>query len=154
MSQAPSEAEDPYQRLVDETLVALAASRVTLRLDTPGRNFPATAEAIAEGVAPIGNDESLDQRNAPTARWIIARKEILVQPNCDTAEPPPPRELIDVYGVRAQLLAPVLESGEVVGWISVHETRGRRQWTTHEVDAIRAAALAVEELRAGHATEA
>ncbi len=148
MTQPVSADDQRFQPLVDRLLHEVGASRVTLRLDTPGKNFPAVAEAIADGVAPIRQDDSLDQRNAPTAQWIMARKEILVQPNCGTAEPRPPQALIDVYGVRAQLLAPVLEDGDVVGWVSVHETRGQRQWTAHEVDSVRSAALEIEALRA------
>jgi maleate isomerase len=134
--------ETSFQSIVDALLAELVVSRVTLRLDTPGRNFPAVAEAVAQGVDPIIQDDSLDQRNAPTAQWIIIRKEILVQPNCETAEPRPPAALIEVYGVRAQMLAPVIGEGAVIGWVSVHETRGQRNWTAHEVDAIRKAALA------------
>ena len=69
---------------------------------------------------------------APTHVLIIARKEILVQPNCETAEPRPPAALIEVYGVRAQMLAPVMGEDAVIGWVSVHETRGQRNWTAHE----------------------
>ena len=144
MSDTVEHPETSFQSIVDALLVELVVSRVTLRLDTPGRNFPALAEAVAGDVDPIIQDDSLDQRNAPTARWIIARKEILVQPNCETAEPRPPAALIEIYGVRAQMLAPVFGEGAVIGWVSVHETRGQRNWTAHEVDAIRKAALAVE----------
>lgn len=151
MSDTVEHPETSFQAIVDALFVELVVSRVTLRLDTPGRNFPAVAEAVVEGVDPILQDDSLDQRNAPTAQWIIARKEILVQPNCETAEPRPPAALIEIYGVRAQMLAPVIGEGAVIGWLSVHETRGQRNWTAHEVDAIRKAALAVDALCASEA---
>ena len=125
----------------------MGASRVTLRLDTPGKNFPAVAEALDEGVRAIRRDDSLDQRNAPTARWLMEHRDLLVQPDCETAEPPPPRALIDAYGVRAQVLTPIVEDDSVVGWISVHETRGRRHWTAHELAAIRRASRAIIESR-------
>lgn len=122
----------------------LGASRTTLRLDTPGKNFPAVAEATAPGVAPIRADESLDQRGAATARWIMDHRTILVQDDCSTADPPPPAELIAVYGVRAQMLAPVITSdGTLRGWISVHDTRGPRAWQPGDVDRLAAAASEV-----------
>ena len=136
-----------YQDVVDALRTELNASRVTLRLDTPGKNFPAVAEALDEGVLAIRGDDSLDQRNAPTARWLMEHKDLLVQPDCATAVPSPPAELIDAYGVRAQVLAPILEADDVVGWISVHETRGRRHWTAHELVAIREASRAIIETR-------
>ena len=134
---------DVFQAVLAGLRAELDASRVTLRLDLPERNFPAVAESLGEGVAPIAHDESLDQRNAPTARWLMERHEMLVQPDCRTAEPPPPQALVDVYGVRAQVLSPLVEKGTVAGWISVHETRGRRQWTAHELAAVRDATHAI-----------
>jgi pimeloyl-ACP methyl ester carboxylesterase len=124
---------------------------VTLRVDVPGKNFPALAEALGEEARPIRDDESLDQRNAPTARWLMEHKDLLVQPDCEAAVPPPPPALIAAYGVRAQVLSPVVEAGAVAGWVSVHETRGRRHWTAHEVDAIREATRAIIEARAAAA---
>jgi maleate isomerase len=114
----------------------------------PGKNFPAVAEALGEGVQPIGQDASLDQRNAPTARWLMEHRQMLVQPDTATADPAPPQALVDAYGVRAQVLSPIVESDAVTGWVSVHETRGRRQWTAHEIEAIRDATRAIIETRA------
>lgn len=117
----------------------------------PGRNFPAVAEALGEGVEPIRQDESLDQRNAPTARWLMEHHEMLVQPDTATADPAPPQALVDAYQVKAQVLSPLVESGRVAGWVSVHETRGRRQWTAHEIEAIRETTRAIIEARAAAA---
>lgn len=136
-----------FQPIVEGLQAELGVSRVTLRLDLPGRNFPAVAEARDEGVAAIRHDETLDQRNAPTARWLMEYHEMLVQPDCATADPPPPAALMDVYGVRAQVLSPLVEDGCVTGWISVHETRGRRHWTAHELAAIREATHAIIDAR-------
>ncbi len=70
-----------------------------------------------------------------------------MQPDTATAEPAPPAALIDAYEVKAQVLSPVVEEDAVIGWVSVHETRGRRHWTAHEVEAIREATRAIIDAR-------
>ncbi len=61
----------------------------------------------------------------------------LVQDDCSNAEPAPPQELIEFYGVRAQMLGPLVRDGLVIGWISVHDTTGPREWSEKDVDALR-----------------
>ena len=106
------------------------------------------AEAIAPGVKPIAHDDSLDQRNAPTAQWLMRTHEVLVQSDCATDEPPAPPALLEVYEVKAQMLAPIVAAGAVAGWVSVHEVRDVRAWTDEDVAALRAAATRVTELLA------
>ncbi|MGE0237273.1 MAG: M20/M25/M40 family metallo-hydrolase [Parvibaculaceae bacterium] len=106
----------------------LSVMRVTLRLDVAGKNFPALGESVAEGAASIRQDESLDQRGAATAQWVMRNRKILVQPDFTTSGVDAPGPLIKAYGVKAQMLAPVLSGGEVVGWVSIHSARPR-DWT-------------------------
>lgn len=119
------------------TLLELTGSqRTTLRLDVSDMNFPVIGEATAPGVATIADDNTLDQRNAPTARWVLERREILVQDDVARGTPRPPQELIDSYGVRAQMLAPVFDGERVIGWISVHAD-APRIWKSTEIAALR-----------------
>jgi maleate isomerase len=115
------------------------AQRATLRLDVPGMNFPCVAESCAEGIEEISDDNSLDQAGAATAQWITRTHRVLVQPNFKDVNPAPPQALQDLYGVRAQMLAPVIVEGERVGWISLHSTV-ERVWNRGEIMAIEAAA--------------
>ena len=132
-----------FQPIVDDLLAASGASRITLRLDTPGDNFPVVAEALAPGVASI-KEGRLDQRNAPTARRLMETLDVLVQSDTLSADPPPPPELIQAYGTLAQMLGPIVSGSEVIGWLSVHENRGPREWQAHEVDALRTAMARVQ----------
>ncbi len=134
-----------FDEILRDLLTATGASRTTLRLDTPGRNFPALGEALADGVRPIRQDESLDQRNAPTARWLMEKHEILVQGDCATADPRPPAELMEVYGVKAQMLGPIVHESDVIGWISVHYVPSTRTWSEEDIGALR---MAVARVRA------
>lgn len=135
--------------LVTTLLSDTRADRVTIRLDVPGMNFPCIAEATAPGISSIEADNSLDQRGAATAQWIIRNRQVLVQPDVRESDTPPPQELIDSYGVLAQMLSPIEVDGDVAGWISVHSTTAR-PWEPTDVTAARAAALeaaaAIDEL--------
>jgi len=125
-------------RVLRDLLTGTAASRVTLRLDVAGMNFPVVAEAV-DGVAPLSGAHSLDQRNLATVQYLFRTHDVLVQDDCRVAEPPPPAALVDVYGVRAQMLAPLLHRGTVLGWISVHDCTGTRSWSEADVSSLRTA---------------
>jgi maleate isomerase len=133
-----------FQEIVERLREETGASRTTLRLDVPGLNFPAVAESVGPGIKPIRADNSLDQRGAATAQRLFATRDVLVQPDTATADPPPPRPLLDVYGVKAQMLSPVARDGEIVGWLSVHYNPSPRVWEDGDVEALRAAAARVE----------
>lgn len=120
-----------------------AASRVTLRLDIVGMNFPVVAEAVDDAPTLSGN-HSLDQRGLDTVRYLFRTRETLVQDDCEQADPRPPAPLMSAYGVKAQVLAPLLRSGEVLGWVSVHECRHSRHWSLQDVASVNAAAATVQ----------
>lgn len=137
-----------FDDLVKELLLATRASRTTLRLDTPGHDFPVVAEACGDGVPSIAGETSISQRTAATARRLMETGEPLVQRDCAKADPPPPKELLTAYGVRAQMLGPVSLDGRVVGWLSVHYTKSTRDWNDGDVLALMRAVAGVEEILA------
>jgi maleate isomerase len=126
--------------LLDET----NASRTTLRIDLPQLglhvNAPA-AEALAPGVHSIKDKTSLDQRNAVAVKWLEKNRRVFVENDClnTTADVAPEHEVTDVYGIRSEMVAPVIRNGHLIGWVSVHNTRGPHQWTKGEIAAIEAA---------------
>jgi maleate isomerase len=135
------------------------ADRVTVRVDLPHAGWAVdrvAAEACRPGTRSIAQDCSLDQRRLQTVMWLEEHRQPLVQP--DFSVPPfPPPELVDTYGVRAQILVPldigadddsVGESdggGPLVGWLSVHSGRAR-PWTELDVAAACSTAAVVGEL--------
>ena len=48
-----------------------------------------------------------------------------------------------VYGIRSEMVAPVIHNDDLIGWVSVHNTRGPHQWTKGEIAAIEAACVEV-----------
>jgi GAF domain-containing protein len=128
-----------------ELLHATGASRVTLRVDTRGEGFPVRAEALAPGVRSIRDATEIDLRRAKTFQFLERERRLLVQSDCLVAEPAVPPELIELYGVRAQMLAPLVREGRLVGIVSVHHAGTPREWTDEEVAALEATAARVLE---------
>jgi maleate isomerase len=132
------------QSLCDRLLAETGADRVTVRLDAPEVglhvDWPA-AEALHPGVKSIRWDPSLDQRALETVCWLDGHRRLLVQPHFNVP-PYPPQALRDVYGVAAQILAPVPGAGSLRGWLSVHSI-AERDWTPADEAAARSAAASV-----------
>ncbi|TFK55984.1 hypothetical protein OE88DRAFT_1652539 [Heliocybe sulcata] len=118
--------DDPILKKMEDVLEILltccAASRTTLRLDFLQKNChvdTVCAEACAAGIAQL--------------------KQILVQNDLANTDIPPPKALMDVYAVRAQMLAPLVRGDEIYGWISVHQVGKTRVWTEDEIGELREA---------------
>ncbi|MFF9512193.1 GAF domain-containing protein [Streptomyces sp. NPDC014724] len=131
------------QETLEALLTATGADRTTFRVDLPalGLHVDLTAgEACGPGVRSIRRDASLDQRRLDTVRWLAEHRRPLVQPRF-TTEPRPPRALIEVYGVQAQVLVPVPAPGDdaLTGWISLHSL-SERSWSDADVALATAAA--------------
>ncbi|MDT7583879.1 MAG: maleate isomerase, partial [Pseudonocardiales bacterium] len=140
-----------FQDVVDELLAATGADRTTLRVDLPEHGLGVDRTA-AEGLGPrvrsIRRDASLDQRGLNTVRWLAEHGRVLVQPHF-RADPRPPEALIDVYGVRAQVLAPLRGAGGLLGWLSVHSLT-ERAWSEADLAAVDTAAHQTQKIIDGH----
>jgi maleate isomerase len=130
---------------VSELLEQTGASRVTVRLDKAGEVFPVVAEALAEGARSIAGDASIDLRGSATFRFLEREQRNLIQEDCSSGEFPAPPELIEFYGVKAQMLAPLVRDGRLVGILSVHYAPATRVWTSQEVAALDTAAARITE---------
>lgn len=128
------------QDALEDLLSATGADRTTLRIDLPDHDLNVdltVGEAVAPGVRSIRRDGSLDQRRLNTVEWLERNRRPLVQPHFRT-DPTPPEALVSVYGVNAQMLAPVERGAEMAGWLSVHSLR-ERPWNDADQDALTAA---------------
>lgn len=134
-----------FTAILQQLLESTKASRTTLRLDVPERGWQVNgvvAEALAPGVKSIAGETSLQQRKSQTAGFIEKNRTILVQNDCATANPSPPKELMAIYGTKAQMVAPVVRGADMVGWVSVHYNPSVREWTREDVAALEAAVAA------------
>jgi maleate isomerase len=137
-----------FQEILGELLKATDASRTTLRLDLPDRNAGldvVAAEALASGVRSIKDDTSIrNLRGTSTVRFLEEQRRPLVQNDCLADDLAPPPELIELYGVRAQMLAPIVREGRLASVISVHYVPGPRQWSAEDIAALGEAAERVQ----------
>lgn len=143
MTSARSEVARRLDELLERLRSDVAASRTTIRIDIPAWDVDVNdviAEAAGEGINSLRGERGLDQRALPTVRFLEERRAPLVQPEFRTTAHPPPQALIDVYGVQAQMLAPLVHDGELVGWVSVHEVGREREWPAGQVAVLEAAA--------------
>jgi maleate isomerase len=128
-----------FQAILNNLLSATNASRSTLRLDVPERGFNVSgvvAEALAPGINSIAAATSINQRASGTATWLENNRKILVQNDTANAVPSPPPQLIQIYGTRAQMMAPVVRGKNMTGWISVHYNVSAREWSAADLAAL------------------
>jgi len=117
------------------------ASRTTIRLDVPKWNCHVDrvcAESLAPGIASLRPNTSLNQRALKTCIFINETGKALIQNDTQKARTQPPKALMDVYGVKAQMLVPLMfvDGDGAGGWISVHFVPGPRTWGTGDVEAL------------------
>jgi maleate isomerase len=136
------------QEIMEDLLGATAASRTTLRLDLPDRDSgldTVVAEALAPGVRSLRDDTSIrNLRGVSTVRFLEEQRRVLVQNDCLADDLAPPSELIEVYGVKAQMLAPIVRDDRLAGVISVHYAPGPRVWSTEDVAVLQEAVERVQ----------
>lgn len=134
-----------FKGILEELLARTKASRTTLRLDVPERGFHVNgvvAEALGSGVKSIATETSLQQRKSQTASYLEQHRKILLQNDCANAIPSPPKELMQIYGTKAQMLAPVVRGADMVGWLSVHYNPSTREWSREDLVALETALAA------------
>lgn len=130
--------------ILNALLTQTNASRTTLRVDLPrlqlNVNAPA-AEALAQGVHSIKDKTSLDQRNAVAVKWLEKNRRVFVENDClnTTPDVAPEKEVTGEYGIRSEMVAPIIHNDYLIGWVSVHNIRGPHRWTPAEIAAIESA---------------
>jgi maleate isomerase len=134
-----------FDTLLLSLLAETGASRATLRLDdaTLGlHSDDVVAEALAPGEASMRGAGGINHRAAETAQWLERHRALLVQNDFDSG-PVAPERLRGHFGVKAQMLAPVIRADRLDGWVSLHEAKGKRDWRDADKAAIMEAAQAV-----------
>jgi hypothetical protein len=127
----------------------LGCSRVTVRVDDiPSESFRVKAEACAPGVLSIAAHRTEGVRESETFQWIDRERRVLVQNDIAASPIAPAPVLLGMYGVRAQLLAPVVVDNEVRGIISIHEA-DLREWRDEDVAVASAASESVASVLGG-----
>ena len=122
-----------FQDDVDRLRRELGASRIILRLETPGAFYPVVAESVAEGIRRVATGPEPDFSQAPTFLFVTREQRPLIQDDCLDHPLSPPADIVGHYGVRSQLLVPVPRGDRFVGVVGIHVAEGPRAWTDDEV---------------------
>lgn len=129
-----------FEALARDLREEIGVCRVTIRERGSGA-FGLVAEARDGDVGTLaGTEVSPDHADVLAA---LAEGRVLVQPDVAEAEVKVAAELGERYAVIAQIVAPVLVNNELLGIVSVHDTRGPRDWSESEVQAVVRVAVAV-----------
>src|SRR5690349_10816198 len=124
--------------IAETLLLATRASGVTIRLDTVDDPFfAAVAEAVCAGVRSIRGQRNFGIRAAAPCKVMEEERRMIVQHDVLRCHPIIP-EVVEMYGIRAQMLAPILEGTKLAGIISVHFGDGPRDWNGEDVAALEA----------------
>jgi maleate isomerase len=138
-----------FERILEDLRDATVASRVTLRLDTPGHVFPVVGEALAPGIRSIRDATEIDLRAATTFQYLERELKPLIQNDCTQGSHPAPAELIEFYGVKAQMLSPVVRDDRLAGIVSVHYAPATRRWSATDIAALEDAVARIQTLLDG-----
>lgn len=136
-------AQGPLEATLDHLFETTQAGRVTLRW---GDAFALVHEICAPGVRSMQGAVQTDAAGSATYAYLRGEQQLLIQADCATAAIAPPRSTQEQFGVRAQMLAPIVVDGVTRGVISVHETSGPREWTAVDTAALEAAAEQVRQV--------
>lgn len=125
------------QDLMDELREKTNASRTTLRIDdVEGKVFPVKAESLGPGINSIAGDDTIPIRESKTFQWLDRERRTFVQDDIMASDVAPAPALMQKYGAKAQMLAPLVRDGELEGIISVHYAPSARDWSDEDVAAL------------------
>lgn len=135
-------AEFVFHTLAASLRSSLGVARVTVRLPRPDGGVGLVAEALDEGVVSMRSGPQEDATRFATYEFLAEHRTTLVQGDLVAHPVRPPASLIDFYGTRAQMLAPIRSGEELLGVVSVHSLEVR-EWRDTEVAAAETVAGAI-----------
>ncbi len=148
---AENETMRAFHDIVDGLRADTGASRTTIRVDCAPLGLEmetVAAESRDDGVRALKGQRTPDLRNGAAVRWLRKNRRTFVMEDCLNPWAPevaPEDYVIELYGIRAEMVAGVFRGDDMVGIVSVHYTNGARAWSDDEVVMIE---RACEEVRA------
>jgi GAF domain-containing protein len=135
------------ENVLRELLETTRASRVTLRRDLPGEEFPVVAEALAPGVGSLREERSVHLPSQPVVLEVLRGRQVVQDDSARAYDDPAFQQMLVAYGgLAAQIVTPVMRDGALEAIVSVHQLGSPRGWTDDEVAAATGAAERVREL--------
>lgn len=128
---------EALHQIILELFQKTNAIRTTIRIDLPEQGVSydqPLAEVLAPGALSLMS-LNINQRSVPTVKFLEETHRNLIQNDLENSEVPTAKELISVYGVRAQMLGPLIWNNQLIGNISVHH-QSIRDWDENDIAAL------------------
>lgn len=152
--------EDPtiaaFRDIVDRLRAGTGASRTTIRVDCAplGMEMETVAvESLDHGARALEGQRTPNVRDGAAPRWLRENRRIFVMDDCLNPWAPevaPEDYVIELYGIRSEMVAGIFQGDDMTGIVSAHYTKGPRGWSDEEVAMIEQACedvrVIVEEL--------
>src|SRR5919112_947287 len=141
--QRGDEPREKVRAVIERVGEVLGADRCVAVLFADGEHEDYYGEWCADGVEPITDWPEVRERSPiryalKTSRRPLAASDVREHPLAAGI-----RELIERAKLKSLLVVPVMHLGRVVGSISAHQTRERREWSEDDVDLLVAVATHV-----------
>ena len=136
---AESETITAFRRVAEHLRTGTGASRTTIRVDCEplGLEMEAVAaESRDSSARALEGQRTPSVREGAAVRWLAKHRRTFVMEDClDPWDPEvaPEDYVIELYGIRSEMVAGVFRGDEMVGIVSVHYTRGARSWSDDDV---------------------
>ena len=137
-----SESVKALRAIVERLRAETRASRTTIRVDCPALGVDVETvlvESRGAGVRGLEGQRTPRVRDGAAARWLVVNRRVFVMADCLKPWAPevaPEPYVVDLYGIRAEMVAGVFRGDAMIGIVSVHYTAGPRDWRDDEIAAI------------------
>jgi len=122
------------------------AGRTTIRIDCALLGVDVeevTIEVRDDSARALEGKRTPDVRNSAAIRWLVKNRRTFTMEDCLNPwdeEVAPEKYVIELYGIRSEMVCGVFRGDDLVGIVSVHYTKGIRTWADDEIAMIERAA--------------
>ena len=142
---AENETIAAFRSVAERLRTGTGASRTTIRVDCVRLGLEMETVAVESrdsSARALEGQRTPAVREGAAVRWLAQHRRTFVMEDCLEPWDPevaPEDYVIDLYGIRSEMVAGVFRGAEMVGIVSVHYTRGPRSWSGGEVAMIESA---------------
>lgn len=134
-----------FRRIADRLRADTSGSRITIRIDCASLGLEIETVAVEsrdDSASALEGQRTPNARESAAIRWLCANRRTFVMDDCLNpwdSEVAPEHYVINLYGIRSEMVSGVFRGETLVGVISVHYSKGPRSWRDEEVGMIEAA---------------
>ena len=128
-----------FRGIVDRLRRDTGASRTTIRVDCAPLDLEmetVAVESLDHGAKAIEGKRTPGMRDSAAPSWLRRNRRTFVMEDCLNPWAPevaPEDYVIDLYGIRSEMVAGIFRGDDMIGIVSVHYVKGPRSWSDGEV---------------------